>query len=40
MERILELAGLHLEGESECGFRWECRGGRIGVEAYGHQLND
>jgi hypothetical protein len=39
MERILELVGLHPEGESESGFRWECRGGRIGVEACGHRLD-
>jgi hypothetical protein len=33
MEKILELAGFHLEVESERGFRWECCGGRIGGEA-------
>jgi hypothetical protein len=33
MEKILEFAGLHLEGESESGFRWECCGGRIEGEA-------
>jgi hypothetical protein len=39
MERILERAWLHLEDESESGFRLECSGGRIGVEACGHRLN-
>jgi hypothetical protein len=39
MERILELAGLHLEGESESGFQLECGGGHIGVEACGHRLD-
>jgi len=32
MDSILELARLHPEGESESGFRFECGGGRIGVE--------
>jgi hypothetical protein len=36
MERILKLAGLHLEVESECGWLRECNGRRIGMEAYGH----
>jgi hypothetical protein len=39
MESKWELAGLHLEVESESGFRWECSGGRIGVEACGHRLD-
>jgi hypothetical protein len=39
MESKWELAGLHLEVESESGFRWECRGGRIGGEACGHRLD-
>jgi hypothetical protein len=34
----LALAGLHPEGESETGFRLECGGGRIGVEACGDRL--
>jgi hypothetical protein len=38
MESILELAGLHPEGESESGLRFECGGGRIGVEACGDRL--
>jgi hypothetical protein len=38
MKRILELAGLHLEGEREGGFRWECGGGGVGVEACGDWL--
>jgi hypothetical protein len=33
MERILELAGLHPEGECESALQLECAGGRIGVEA-------
>jgi hypothetical protein len=28
MGSIMELAELHLEGESESGFRFECIGGR------------
>jgi hypothetical protein len=39
MEKILELAGLHPEGESESGLRWEYSGGRIGLEACGHRLD-
>jgi hypothetical protein len=38
MESILALAGLHPEGESERGFRLECGGGRLGVEACGDRL--
>jgi hypothetical protein len=38
MESILELAGLHPDGESERGFRLERGGGRIGVEAGGDRL--
>jgi hypothetical protein len=38
VESILELAGLQPEGESETGFRLECGGGRIGVEACGDRL--
>jgi hypothetical protein len=38
MESILALAGLHPEGERETGFRLECGGGRIGVEACGDRL--
>ncbi len=38
MEKILELAGLYPEGESERGFRFECRGDRIGVGACGERL--
>jgi hypothetical protein len=34
----LELAGLHPEGERETGFRFECGGGRIGLEACGDRL--
>jgi hypothetical protein len=33
MERILELAGLHLEGESESGFRFECCGDDNGIHS-------
>jgi hypothetical protein len=39
MERILELAWLHLEGESGKGFLFEFGGGRLGVEACGHRLD-
>jgi hypothetical protein len=38
MESILALAGLHPKGESERGFRLECGGGRLGVEACGDRL--
>jgi len=38
MESIGELAGVHPEGESESGFRFECGGGRVGVEACGDRL--
>jgi hypothetical protein len=38
MESILALAGLHPEDESETGFRLECGGRRIGVEACGDRL--
>jgi hypothetical protein len=38
MESILELAGLHPEGEGESGFQFECGGGRIGVENCGDRL--
>jgi hypothetical protein len=38
MESKWELAGLHLEAESESGFWLECGGGRIGEEACGGRL--
>jgi hypothetical protein len=39
MESKGELAGLHLEAESESGFWLECGGGRVGEEAFGHRLD-
>lgn len=34
----MELIGVHPEGESKEGFRFECRGGRLGVEACADRL--
>ena len=38
MSAIMDLAGVHPEGESDEGFRFECGGGRIGVEASADRL--
>ena len=34
----MDLADFHPEGESDEGFRFECGGGRIGVEASADRL--
>ena len=38
MSAIMSLVEAHPEGEASCGFRFECGGGRVGVEASADRL--